>query len=47
MRIGMLAIYLVLWPAVNLFEIAISDLDASLKRMPCPAEFRSGTCMPL
>lgn len=31
MRIGMLAIYLVLWPAVSLFEIAISDVDASLK----------------
>lgn len=39
----MLAIYLVLWPAVSLFEIAISDVDASLKWMPCPSEFRSGT----
>lgn len=30
MRIGMLAIYLVLWPAVK-DEIAISGRDASLK----------------
>ena len=45
MRIGMLAIYLVLWPAVSLFEIAISDVDASLKWMPCPSKLKSGTCI--
>ena len=44
-REGSLAVYLVVWPAMTLFEIVITEVDASLKWMPSQSKFKSGTCI--
>ena len=40
-----LALYLVVWPAMCLFKISFIEVDASLKWMPWQSRLKSSTCI--
>ena len=42
---GGLALYLVVWLTMCLFEIAVIEVDASLKWIPLQLKLMSGTCI--